>query len=105
MQTDISFEIVYEGEHHQVTTRRNEYVNLMMLIYDRFADEEFGDCRGMGKCGTCMVEILNAKEDLATFDRNEKTTLTKMNVSQQNIRLSCQLMIDHKLNGLKIKVL
>lgn len=105
MLTDISFEIIYENEPHQVTTRRNEYVNLMMLIYDRFADEEFGDCRGMGKCGTCMVEILNATEDLASFDRNEKTTLAKMNISEENVRLSCQLMIDDKLNGLQIRVL
>ena len=102
---NISFEIIYNGESHQITTRRNEYVNLMMLIYDQFADDEFGDCRGMGKCGTCMVEILNASEDLASFDRNEVTTLAKMNVNQQNIRLSCQLMIDDKLNGLQIRVL
>ncbi|WP_017257642.1 2Fe-2S iron-sulfur cluster-binding protein [Pedobacter arcticus] len=102
---NISFEIIYDGEPHQITTRNNEYVNLMMLIYDRFADEEFGDCRGMGKCGTCMVEILNAREKLASFDRNEATTLAKMDVNQQNIRLSCQLMIDKNLNGLQIRVL
>ena len=102
---DIHFEIIYFGEHHQITTRRNEYVNLMMLIYDQFADEEFGDCRGMGKCGTCMVEILNASQELANFDRNEATTLAKMNISQPNVRLSCQLMIDDKLNGLQIRVL
>ncbi len=104
MLIDISFEIIYEGESYHITTRRNEYVNLMMLIYDRFADEEFGDCRGMGKCGTCMVEILNAKE-LSGFNRNEATTLAKMQVTEQNIRLSCQLLIDDQLNGLKIRVL
>lgn len=77
----------------------------MMLIYDQFADDEFGDCRGMGKCGTCMVEILNASQKLVSFDRNEVTTLAKMNIDQQNIRLSCQLMIDKNLNGLQIRVL
>jgi 2Fe-2S ferredoxin len=77
----------------------------MMLIYDQFADEEFGDCRGMGKCGTCMVEILNANQELANFDRNEATTLAKMNITQPNVRLSCQLMIDDKLNGLQIRIL
>lgn len=105
MPIDISFEILYDGESRQITTHPNEYANLMMLIYDQFADEEFGDCRGMGKCGTCMVEILNIKKAFVGFDRNEKTTLAKMNVTQQNIRLSCQLMIDDQLNGLQIKVL
>ncbi|HTN19884.1 MAG TPA: 2Fe-2S iron-sulfur cluster-binding protein [Pelobium sp.] len=102
---NIHFEISYGGETHQIVTRQNEYVNLMMLIYDQFADEEFGECRGMGKCGTCMVELLNDSQELVGFDRNEATTLAKMNVSQQNIRLSCQLMIDEKLNGLRIRVL
>lgn len=101
---EISFEIIYNGESHKVTTRPNEYVNLMMLIYDQFADEEFGDCRGMGKCGTCIVEILNMKGELASFDRNEATTLDKMNVSEEGFRLSCQLMIDNKLDGSRIKV-
>lgn len=101
----ISFEIVYGDERHSVITRPNEYVNLMMLIYDRFADEDFGECRGMGKCGTCMVKILNATEDLVSFDRNEKTTLAKMDVHEKAVRLSCQLIITEKLNGLTIKIL
>lgn len=105
MQSRVSFEIIYGDKVHQVTTHPNQYANLMMLIYDQFADEEFGDCRGMGKCGTCMVQILSDANSLVSFDRNESTTLSKMGVSQQNIRLSCQLMINSSLQGLKIKVL
>lgn len=105
MQNKISFEIIYGNEVHQVTTHPNEYANLMMLIYDQFADEEFGDCRGMGKCGTCMVEILADANNLVSFDRNESTTLSKMGVTQQNIRLSCQLMINNALQGLRIEIL
>jgi ferredoxin len=46
---DITVTICYEG---------NEYRSLMMLIYDQIYPEGFGECLGMGKCGTCLVEIV-----------------------------------------------
>ncbi|HEX7366038.1 MAG TPA: 2Fe-2S iron-sulfur cluster-binding protein [Pelobium sp.] len=100
----IKFQLIYEGVSYQVITRHNDYANLMMLISDRFADEDFGDCRGMGKCGSCTVEIANTKVALSDFGRNETTTLKKMDISAQNVRLSCQLIIDDKLNDAIIKV-
>lgn len=105
MQGNITFELIYEGESHTVSVRRNEYVNLMMLIYDQFADEEFGDCRGMGKCGTCMIQVLNQQQPLSDYGRNETVTLAKMNASNAGVRLSCQLLIDERLNGLQIRVI
>jgi 2Fe-2S ferredoxin len=52
----------------------NAYASLMMLISNQIADEEFGDCRGMGKCGTCLVEILSGGDNLVDLERNEATT-------------------------------
>jgi ferredoxin, 2Fe-2S len=53
----------------------NEYSNLMMLIYDKIYPDNFGDCKGIGRCGTCHIKILNPA---ARPDRNEKTTLSRL---------------------------
>ena len=48
----------------------------MMLIYDKIRPEDFGECLGMGKCGTCLIEI-EPDIHLNSFNRNEETTLMK----------------------------
>ena len=105
MRPSIEFEIDYNSQQYSIVTYKNEYASLMMLLYDKVVDDdEFGDCKGMGKCGTCLVEILSSDHRLVSLGRNEETTLEKMHIDDQRIRLSCQLMIDERLNGLKIKV-
>lgn len=104
-ERNITIDIIYEGEIYSVKTYPNEYRSLMMLIYDRLATEEFGECLGMGKCGTCVVEILESPHQLSSFDRNEATTIAKAGIKGKNVRLSCQILIDENIDGLKVEVL
>lgn len=76
-----------------------------MLIYDKVYIDGFGDCVGMGKCGTCLVEIVKRKYELTDYDRNEDTTLLKSGNTGKDIRLSCQIMIDEFIDGLKVNIL
>ena len=46
----------------------------MMLISNQIADEEFGDCRGMGKCDTYLFDVLSSVDDLMDLERNLTTT-------------------------------
>lgn len=101
----IKISIDYDGEIHNLETFPNEYRSLMALIFDRIAPEDFGECLGMGKCATCMIEILNKNIPLTNFDRNEQTTLRKHGISKESVRLSCQIEIDENLNHLEIKIL
>lgn len=101
----IQITIIYEENVYLINTRPNEYRNLMMLIYDRISNEEFGECLGMGKCATCIVEILESQKPFNTLERNEMNTLSKHGISNKNIRLSCQILIDEQLDGLKINVI
>lgn len=100
----ITITVIYGEKTQFITTYPNEYRNLMMLIYDNLYVEEFGECLGMGKCGTCLIEIVENKGELTSFDRNEETTIGKSCFTHKNVRLSCQILIDEHLNGLKIKV-
>ncbi|MGY0039396.1 2Fe-2S iron-sulfur cluster-binding protein [Pedobacter sp. NJ-S-72] len=97
----IHVNIDYEGTLYKVETFANEYRSLMMLIFDRICPDEFGDCIGMGKCGTCLVEVLDDWELLIDFNRNEHSTLTKHGIVQDGFRLSCQLQINENINNFK----
>lgn len=77
----------------------------MMLIYDNIDTEGFGECLGMGKCGTCLVEIISSNYQLSCYERNEETTLLRSDHSAEELRLSCQIIIDEFINGVKLKVL
>lgn len=76
----------------------------MQLIHDKIYTEDFGDCKGIGRCGTCHIRILNCPENLTDRQRNEETTLRKMDNIEFNSRLSCQILVDEKLNELHIEV-
>lgn len=103
-ERDIEITVLYEGVEYTVKTYPYEYRNLMMLLYDRVCTDEFGDCLGMGKCGTCLIQIIEAQSGLTAYERNEDTTISKAGLESESVRLSCQILVDHHLDGLKIVV-
>ena len=100
----IFIKIVSEGKEHLITTYRNEYRSLMMLIKDKIYPEGFGECGGMGRCATCQVKLNDARE-ISDMDRNEWTTLSKQDITDPSIRLSCQLFVDESLHLSIVNVL
>ena len=102
---DIALTVLISGETYSIMTRRGEYRNLMTLLYDKFYVEDFGECKGTGRCGTCHIHILNPKEELLNKEGNEITTLQRMGPVTANSRLACQILIDEKLNGLHIEII
>jgi 2Fe-2S ferredoxin len=74
------------------------------LIYDKLYIENFGECKGTGRCGTCHIHILDYAGELLSKEGNENTTLSKMTFVQANSRLACQITVDSKLHGLRIEV-
>lgn len=101
----IELTIVYSGIEYKLQTFYGEYRDLKSLILDRLFPEDFGQCGGMGRCATCMVEVKGLVGDAALLKRNEETTLERMGPCGQNIRLSCQLAIDDSLANAVIRVL
>lgn len=76
----------------------------MALLYDKFYIQDFGECKGTGRCGTCHILILDNEGELLSKEGNENTTLNKMTFAQPNSRLACQVIVDSKLHGLRIEV-
>jgi 2Fe-2S ferredoxin len=97
--------IVEEGNYtYNIETYTFEYRSLMHLITDKIYTENFGDCGGMGRCGSCIIEILNQPATTYIFERNELTTLERSIGVKPNIRLACQMLIDEGINNLHCSI-
>ncbi len=101
----IQFTAYCEGEIFALQTHEREYRSLMALLNDKIYIEDFGECKGMGRCGTCIIKIEGLPEAVNTFDRNEERTLQKAGITQNNFRLACQVLVDKNLEDVKVEVI
>ena len=104
-RTIIKITVDYNNELHILQAYAHEYRSLMHFIFDKIYIEDFGDCRGMGRCGTCLVEIVNQQYTDADYERNELTTLSRLGYVVHNTRLACQILVDERINNLHCKIL
>ena len=101
---DITFTILHLGERHCIDTYAGEYRNLMHLITDKIFVEDFGDCKGMCRCGTCLVEVTGLQGESAIMEQDEAAIITKLGSGNENTRLACQLLIDENLQHATIGI-
>ncbi|MBO0323781.1 (2Fe-2S)-binding protein [Muricauda sp. CAU 1633] len=92
------------NETQIVPFKRYEYANLMELIVNTCYDE-IGECRGRGLCGTCVVEIGEGSSLTEPPNKKEMEVFQNMNLTGEEVRLACQLMLTHELDGVKVRVL
>lgn len=88
-----------------IETYPGEYRNLMQLLKDKIYLDCFGECGGMGRCGTCIIKIDGIKGDSIKKERNEPVTLSRYGYNEVEIRLSCQIPISSDLDGAIIEIL
>jgi ferredoxin, 2Fe-2S len=105
IENKIHIKVFFNKEEHNIITYKNEYRNLMQLISDRLVLDEFGECKGEGKCGTCMIVALNKSYSKSNCNRNELNTLSKFENETENLRLSCQLLINEEIQGLHLEII
>lgn len=62
-----------------------------------------GTCGGMALCGSCHVYVLS---DHVLHERSdeEEEMLDKLFSTEDNSRLCCQIRVDDRIDGLKIKL-
>ncbi len=101
----IFFTAIYESERFSLETYPNEYRNLMLLLKDKIFPDFFGDCGGQGRCGTCTIKILSKGNLVDETNRNEESTLHKLDFYEKNLRLSCQILIDANLDGQEFEII
>jgi len=89
---------MYEGEVRVFHVYENEYRSLMHFLNDNMFIDGFGQCGGMGRCGTCaLIADIDIGQD---YHGNEANTLQKLYANTcSNIRLACQLSLDLSLHN------
>jgi len=102
---DIIFSLVYLNDIIKVETYEGEFRNLMVLINEKLYVEDFGECKGIGRCGTCLIKVEGLNIGTIELDRNEKSTLQKCAVKGKTLRLSCQVMINSALHDATITII
>ncbi len=105
VDNQIQFTVIEEGTEQIMETYYGEYRNLMALLKDKLYLDSFGECGGVGRCATCIVNTSGIKGNSAIKDRNEPATLSKMGYEEDIIRLSCQLLITKDLEGSCIEII
>lgn len=105
MEYAIKFTGHYEGQTYFLESNENEYRNLMSLLKDKICPEGFGQCGGMGRCGTCLIKLSGMPGDSVLLYRNEHETLRKMSIVDPEVRLSCQILVNEDLKNVIVQLL
>lgn len=101
----IQFTVIENGNSQLIETYPSSHPNLMFLLRDTLGLDSFGECGGVGRCATCVINAEEITGDSFIKERNEPTTLQKMGYEEESTRLSCQLYVTADLVGATITIL
>lgn len=104
-KSELHFRVNYLEEEFSISTYPGEYKNLMQLLREKVFLDGFGQCQGIGKCGTCLIKISGITGKSQIMDRNEPNTLIKMGIDHPLIRLSCQILISSDLHNASLTII
>ena len=97
--------VIENGNSQLIETYPSSHPNLMFLLRDNLGLDGFGECGGVGRCATCVINTTGITGNSTIKERNEPTNLSKMGYEEESTRLSCQLYITSDLDGAIITIL
>ena len=100
----IEIKVSMKDRLYELYAYEGEYRNLMTLLADKLCLEDFGECKGIGRCGTCHVYVLDPAGSNMDREGNENTTLHKLGTANENSRLACQILIDNHVHGIHVQL-
>lgn len=98
----IQFTVIENEKRYPIKVMHGSYPSLMFLLKEQMGLDSFGECGGVGRCATCVVQTAGITGNSLIKERNEPVTLQKMGYEDESIRLSCQLYITKDLEGSEI---
>ena len=91
-----------EGVAHHLDAPTDMAMNLMEVCKAYELPVE-GTCGGMAMCASCQCYILSDHE-LGEKNPDEEAMLSEAFHLKENSRLGCQIVMDQKLDGLKVEL-
>ena len=89
-----------KGTEHKLNAPVDYNLNLMELIKSYEFPVE-ATCGGMALCATCQCYV-NSDHQLSEISENEEAMLAEAFNVKKSSRLSCQILINDRLDGLNI---
>tara|TARA_S200000501_G_C20303110_1_gene516729 strand:- start:148 stop:462 length:315 start_codon:yes stop_codon:yes gene_type:complete len=91
-----------QGIAHPLDAPTDMAMNLMDVckVYELPVE---GTCGGMAMCASCQCYVLSDHE-LAEKSPDEEAMLSEAFHVKENSRLGCQILMDKKLEGLKVEL-
>ena len=69
---------------------------LVKALVEDAATDQLHACGGVSKCTTCRVQFVDGEPEQIT--EAEKQTLSAREITDQGVRLSCQIQCDHDMS-------
>lgn len=88
----------------EISFEENPSSNLMEVLTEHNLDVP-AICGGMAGCGTCHIQVVKGYENLSAPEEDEEFMLDSLPNLTDTSRLSCQLPLNDKLNGVEAVVL
>jgi 2Fe-2S ferredoxin len=91
------------GEEREINARSG--TSLMQNLKDGGVTDILALCGGNCVCATCHVYIVSASEALLRPSSvDEEDMLSESDVRKENSRLSCQIVVDDSMAGVRLEV-
>ena len=107
INNDITLRITdREGVFHEISAPTDMAMSVMEIIraYELVEEGTFGVCGGMLLCATCQCYVDSEDIKLPEKSLEEDLLLTDAYHVKPNSRLSCQLSLTEKINGLQLTI-
>ena len=94
-----------DRDGREKTVKGEAGLSVMEAIRESGFDDEFAICGGCCSCGTCHVHVDAAwVEKVGPPNADEADLLDSFDHRQPNSRLSCQIVFEAELDGLKVRI-
>lgn len=92
-----------EGNCQEIECPTDMGFSLMEMLKSYEYDVE-ATCGGMALCATCCVDVLEGLDQLSEPSDDEYAMLDTLPDYLDNSRLACQLQIQEKMHGMKVRL-
>ncbi len=97
--------IVVSRDGTEKTVEAENGLSVMEVIRDNGFDELLALCGGCCSCATCHVHVdPDFNEKLTPMDEDENDLLDSSDHRNEQSRLSCQITVEDKLDGLRVTI-
>ncbi len=91
-----------DGQEHKLEAPTDMNLNLMEVLKSYELPVE-GTCGGMALCASCHCYV-ESEHELPEQSEDEEDMLDQAFFVEDNSRLSCQIKINEKIDGIKVKL-